>query len=54
MKKKDLIKRARKLSKPFMVTDGKKFRLKHFDPGDTPGFKFEDKPKAKESLDINP
>jgi len=50
MKKKELIKRASKLSKPFRVSDGKKFRLKHFDPGDTLGFKSEDKPKAKEAL----
>jgi len=50
MKKKELIKRAGKLSKPFRVSDGKKFRLKHFDPGDTLGFKSEDKPKAKEAL----
>jgi PPK2 family polyphosphate:nucleotide phosphotransferase len=50
MKKKELIKRAAKLSKPFRVTDGKKFRLKHFDPGDTLGFKSEDKPKAQEAL----
>ncbi len=50
MKKKELIKRAAKLAKPFRVTDGKKFRLKHFDPGDTLGFKSEDKPKAQEAL----
>jgi PPK2 family polyphosphate:nucleotide phosphotransferase len=50
MKKKELIKRATKLTKPFRVTDGKKFRLKHFDPGDTLGFKSEDKPKAIEAL----
>ncbi|MDH3268058.1 MAG: polyphosphate kinase 2 family protein, partial [Ignavibacteria bacterium] len=50
MKKKDLIKTAAKLTKPFRVTDGKKFRLKHFDPNDTLGFKSEDKPKAKETL----
>jgi len=50
MKKKELIKRAGKLSKPFRVSDGKKFRLKHFDPGDTLVFKSEDKPKAKEAL----
>jgi len=50
MKKKELIKRAGKLSKPFCVSDGKKFRLKHFDPGDTLDFKSEDKNKAKESL----
>ena len=51
MKKKELIKRASKLSKPFRVTDGKDFRLKHFNPGDTLGFKSEDKPKAKEALE---
>jgi PPK2 family polyphosphate:nucleotide phosphotransferase len=50
MKKKELFKRASKLSKPFRVTDGKKFRLKHFDPSDTLGFKSEDKPKAKDAL----
>jgi len=26
---------ARKLAKPYRVDDGKKFRLKDFDPGDT-------------------
>ena len=32
MKKKELIKRAGKISKPFRVTDGKGFRLKDFNP----------------------
>ena len=50
MKKKELIKRAGKISKPFRVTDGKGFRLKDFNPQDTLGFKSEDKPKAKEAL----
>jgi len=50
MKKKELIKRAGKISKPFRVTDGKGFRLKDFNPKDTLGFKSEDKPKAKEAL----
>jgi PPK2 family polyphosphate:nucleotide phosphotransferase len=50
MKKKDLIKRAAKLSKPFRVTDGDKFKLKHIDPADTLNFKSEDKPKAQETL----
>ena len=50
MKKKDLIKRASKLSKPFKVSNGKKFRLKDIDPGDTLNFKSEDKPKAQEAL----
>jgi PPK2 family polyphosphate:nucleotide phosphotransferase len=50
MKKKELFKRARKLTKPFCITDGKEFRLKHINPEDTLGLKSEDKPKAKEAL----
>ncbi len=50
MKKKEFIKRAKKLSKPFRVTDGKGFKLKHIDPADTLNLKSEDKPKAKEAL----
>jgi len=50
MKKKDLIKRAAKLSRPFRIWDGKEYRLKHIDPGYTLGIKSEDKPKAKEAL----
>jgi len=46
---KDLIKKARKLAKPFRVTDGS-FRLKDIDPGDTREFTSEDKPRAKEAL----
>jgi PPK2 family polyphosphate:nucleotide phosphotransferase len=52
MSKKELIKRAKKVSKPFRVTDGKDFRLKHFDPTDTLDLKSEDKPKAKEALQM--
>ncbi len=50
MKKKEFIKRARKFSKPFRITDGKGFKLKHIDPGDTLDLKSEDKPKAQEAL----
>jgi PPK2 family polyphosphate:nucleotide phosphotransferase len=50
MKKKEFIKRARKISKPFRITDGKGFKLKHIDPGDTLNLKSEDKPKAQEAL----
>jgi PPK2 family polyphosphate:nucleotide phosphotransferase len=50
MKKKDLIKIASQLAEPFRIKDGKDFRLKQIDPGDTIGFKSEDKPKAKEAL----
>ena len=46
---KKLIKNARKLAKPFRVTDGK-FRLKDVDPGDTLDLTSEDKPRAKEAL----
>jgi PPK2 family polyphosphate:nucleotide phosphotransferase len=47
---KDLIQRARKLSRPFRVSNGKKFRLKDIDPSDTLDFDSEDKPLAKEAL----
>ncbi len=50
LKKKEFIKRAKKISKPFRITDGKGFRLKHIDPGDTLDLKSEDKPKAQEAL----
>jgi PPK2 family polyphosphate:nucleotide phosphotransferase len=38
------------LTKPFRVTDGEKFRLKDYDPGETLGFTNEDKPRAREAL----
>jgi PPK2 family polyphosphate:nucleotide phosphotransferase len=51
MKQKEIIKRARKIAKPFRVTKGKDFRLKDVDPNDTLEFtKEEHKPKAKEAL----
>jgi len=46
---KRLIKDARKVAKPFRVTDDS-FRLKDFDPGDTLQFTSEDKPRAREAL----
>jgi len=48
---KNLIKKARKLAKPFRVTDDG-FRLKDIDPGDTLEFTSEDKPRAKEALGL--
>jgi len=54
VKKKDLkrqIKTARRLAKPFRVTDDS-FRLKDYDPGDLLDFTSEDKPRAKEALAI--
>jgi len=50
MKTKEIIKKARKVTEPFRVTDGKKFRLKDIDPGELLGFSNEDKPPAKEML----
>jgi len=52
VKNKDMkrrIKLARRLAKPFRVTDDS-FRLKDYDPGDTLDFTSEDKPRAKEAL----
>ena len=50
MKTKEFIKRASKFAEPFRVTNGKKFRLKDIDPGDTLGLKSEAKPRAEEAL----
>jgi PPK2 family polyphosphate:nucleotide phosphotransferase len=50
MKLKQVIEAAHKFSKPYRVTEGKKFRLKDVDPGDTGDLKSEDKPRAKEAL----
>ncbi len=49
-KTRDLIKRARTFAEPFRITNGKKFRLKDIDPGDTLHLQSEDKPLAKEVL----
>jgi polyphosphate kinase 2 (PPK2 family) len=46
---KDFIKKARKIAKPFRVTDGS-FRLKDIDPDETLHLTSEDKPRAKEAL----
>lgn len=46
---KNLIKNARRLAKPFRVTDDR-FRLKDIDPGDTLDLSSEDKPRAKKAL----
>ena len=50
MKHKDVIEAAHRFSKPYRVTNGKKFRLKDVDPDDTGELKSEDKPRAKEAL----
>ena len=50
MNKKEFLKRAKKFAKPFRISNGKDFKLKHIDPADTLGLKSEDKPKAQEAL----
>src|SRR5437773_10955338 len=52
MKPKELIKLAKRFSKPFRITDGASFRLKDIDPGDTLDLGYQDKPRAKEALDM--
>jgi PPK2 family polyphosphate:nucleotide phosphotransferase len=52
MKTKELIRRGRKLASRYAITDGKKFRLKDVDPGDTGGLTSEAKPRAKELLQL--
>jgi polyphosphate kinase 2 (PPK2 family) len=50
MPRKEILKYTRRLTEPFVVTKGKRFRLKDFDPGDTGGLKIE-KGEAAEILD---
>jgi PPK2 family polyphosphate:nucleotide phosphotransferase len=50
MKTQRLIKVARRLSRPYRVSDGRRFRLKDVRPSDTGPLKSEDKPRAKEGL----
>jgi PPK2 family polyphosphate:nucleotide phosphotransferase len=50
MKAQKVIEASHRLSKPYRVTNGKKFRLADFDPGDTGELKSDDKPRAKEAL----
>lgn len=50
MKKKELYKGSKRVSKPFRITDGKKFMLKDFNPKDTLDLNSEDKPKAQSAL----
>jgi polyphosphate kinase 2 (PPK2 family) len=49
MKTKDVIEKAREFSRPFCISDGKKFKLKKFDPAETLGLQSEDKPRAREA-----
>src|SRR5689334_8972538 len=52
MKTKRVIEASRKLSRPYRITNGKKFRLEDIDPGDIGDLKAQDKPRAKEALQI--
>ena len=49
---KEIIKKARKFSEPFCVTDGRGFRLKDIDPDDTLHLNDQDKPRAQEMLKV--
>jgi PPK2 family polyphosphate:nucleotide phosphotransferase len=51
MNEKKMLRKVRKLCEPFRVGDGKDFRLKDVDPGDTLGYDSEDKPRAKQALE---
>jgi len=50
MNTRKVIQTAHEFSKPYRVTDGKKFRLKDCDPADTAGLTSESKPRAREAL----
>jgi len=50
MKTKAIIKKARAIAERFRISKGKNFRLKDVAPGDTLGFKNEDKHLAREAL----
>lgn len=50
MKQKDLQGKAKRLAQHYCVTNGKKFRLKDVDAGDTAWLKDEEKPQAKAVL----
>ena len=50
MKTNKVVQAAHQFSKPYRITNGKKFRLKDFDPADTGELKAADKPRAKEAL----
>jgi hypothetical protein len=49
---KKVIKKARRFARPYRITDGKKFKLKSLDPGDTMGLQSEDKMCAKDALQL--
>jgi PPK2 family polyphosphate:nucleotide phosphotransferase len=52
LSKKERIQRAKKFSKKFCVDDGKDFKLKDYDPDEDGSLGQEDKPLAKEALQL--
>lgn len=50
MTDKEFLKQAKKQSEPFRITNGKKFKLRQIDPGETLGLDSDDKPEAKKAL----
>src|SRR3954465_12265369 len=52
MNLKQVIEASHRLSKPYRVKNGTKFRLKDFDPDDTGDRKSKDKEQAKEMLQV--
>jgi polyphosphate kinase 2 (PPK2 family) len=50
MKLASVVARARKLSRPYRITDGERFRLKEIDPGDTGSFRSGEKDDAEALL----
>jgi PPK2 family polyphosphate:nucleotide phosphotransferase len=52
LSRKELIQRAKEFSKQFRIKDGKDFKLKDFDPGEDAGLGPEDKPLAKQTLQM--
>jgi PPK2 family polyphosphate:nucleotide phosphotransferase len=47
-----VIEAARELSRPYRVADGRKFRLEDHDPADTGRLRAEDKPRARDALQV--
>ena len=52
LSRKELIQRAKEFSKRFRIKDAKDFRLKDYDPKDDGGLGPEDKPLAKQTLQM--
>ena len=50
MKLDEIVDRAQKLSRPYRVTNGRKFSLKDIDPDDSGPLESEDRPRAEEAL----